>query len=126
MVNRNFIRIGTILLFLLLSIYFVQHPIFENTEISKYEGEVRPFYFTEIAEKSEGGYTVLIGLEKQQIEVITDDHFDAGEIVSFYGTIKNNRLIVQRHHLHEYPDMSYYLSTIGLLGFLYLMKKEEN
>ncbi len=124
MVNRNFIRIGIILLFLMLSIYFVQHPIFEKTDLSKYEGETRPFYFTEIAQKSEGGYTVLIGLEKQQIEVITDDHFDAEEIVSFYGTVNNNRLIVQRHHRHEYPGRSYYLSFVGLLGFLYLMMRE--
>ena len=68
----------------------------------------------------------MIGLEKQQIEVITDDHFNAGETVSFYGTIKNSRLIAQKHHRHAYPDVSYYLSLIGLLGFIWLMKKEEN
>lgn len=123
---RNFVRMGTILLFLLLSIYFVQHPIFERSDISQHEGEVIPLYFTEIADKSEDGYIVEIGIEKQQVEVVTDAHFKTGEVASFYGNIKNNRLIVQKHHRHEYPNTPYYLSFIGLIGFLWLMKREGN
>lgn len=122
--QRNFIRIGTILLFLLLSIYFVQHPVFERFDISRHEGETIPMYFTEIAGKSEGGYIVETGIEKQRVKVITDADIKTGEVVSFYGTVKNNRLIAQKHHRHRYPDMPYYLSSIGLIGFLWLMKRE--
>ena len=121
---RNFVRIGTILLFLLLSIYFVQHPIFERSDISQHEGEVIPLYFTEIADSSEDGYVIEIDIEKQQIEVVTDAHFKTGEVASFYGTVKNNRLIAQKHHRHKHPNMPYYLSSVGLVGFLWLMKKE--
>jgi hypothetical protein len=123
---RNFVRIGTILLFLLLSIYFVQHPIFERPDISQHEGEVIPLYFTEIADSSEGGYIVEIGIEKRQVEVVTDAHFKTGEVASFYGTVKNNRLIAQKHHRHKHPNMPYYLSSVGLVGFLWLMKREGN
>lgn len=121
---RSFARAGTILLFLLLSMYFAQHPVFERFDISQYEGETIPIYFTNIADKSEDGYIIEIGIEKQRAEVITDANLKPGEIASLYGTVKNNRLIVQRHYRHKYPEMPYYLSFIGLIGFLWLMKRE--
>ena len=123
---RSFARAITVILFLLLSIYFVQHPVFERFDISRHEGEIIPVYFAKIAESSEGGYIVEIGLEKQLVEVVTDARLKTGEVVSFYGPVKNNRLIAQRHHCHKYPNMPYCLSLIGLVGFLWLMKREEN
>ncbi|MEE8403208.1 MAG: hypothetical protein V3R93_05600 [Candidatus Hydrothermarchaeaceae archaeon] len=121
---RIFVRGSTIILLLLLSIYFVQHPLFERFDISEYEGDIIPLYFIKIADSSEGGYVVEAGISGERAEVITDVHFKTGDIVSFYGPVKNNRLIAQKYHRHKYPNMVYYLSVAGLVGFLWLMKKE--
>ena len=121
---RIFARIGSLVLIFLLSVYFVQNPIFEEFDISKHEGETIPVYFTKITGKAQEGYIVETGIEKTHFEVIIDEEFRFGEIVTFYGTIKNSRIIVQKTHRHAYPDVSYYLSLIGLVVFLWVMKRE--
>lgn len=124
--QRNVIRISAVIIFLLLSTHFVKYPIFKDTDASTFEGETIPLYFFEVVGKSESGYIVMEGTSKNEIEVVTDARFEIGNVVSFYGTIKNNRLIVQKHHLHKYPGMRIYLSLIGLVAFAYLMARGEN
>lgn len=123
---RIFSRVSTAVLLILLSIYFYQYPVFEGFDISEHEGETIPFYFTKIADITEDGYIVESGMDKERVKVISDAHFKIGEVVSFYGTVTNHRLIAQKHHSHKYPNMPYYLSTFGLVGFLWLMKREGN
>jgi surface polysaccharide O-acyltransferase-like enzyme len=124
--KRNPVRISTVIIFLLLSTYFVKYPIFKDTDISNLEEDTIPLYFFEVVGKSGSGYIVMEGTSKNEIEVVTDAVFEMGNIVSFYGTIENNRLIVQKHHLHKYSSMRIYLSLIGLIAFVYLMMRGEN
>ena len=124
--NRNFIRVGTVTLFLLLSIYFVNYPVFKDSPLSEYEGEALPIYFAKVIGKSEEGYNIVQGTGTEEIGVITDAKLENGDIVSFYGIVKNNRLILQKHHLHENPETTIYLSVIGLFSFLLLMKRRDH
>ena len=126
MKQRNLVRTGTVIIFLLFSTYFVKFPLFKDVDTSTLEGETIPIYFFEVVGKSVDGYIVMEGTSRNEIEVVTDAGLKKGNIVSFYGTIENNRLIAQKHHLHRYPGMRIYLSIIGLVAFAYLMLKEEN
>ncbi|MBU2560157.1 hypothetical protein KKA03_04600 [archaeon] len=123
--RRNLIRIITLLLFLLLSIYFVENPVFKDSELSKQDGESVPLYFFEVTGKSGDGYIVREGTSKKEIEVVTDAQLEIGGIASFYGTVESGRLIVQKHHLHTHPGTRVYLSIFGLTAFLVLMTRRE-
>ena len=124
--QRNYARIGTVILFLILSVYFVWHPIFGKSDISRHEGETIPIYFFEVAGKSGDGYIVREGIGRHEIEVVTDAQLEIGNIVSFYCIVKDNRLIAQKHHLHTHPNTRIYLSIFGLVTFMALMRKEED
>lgn len=123
--DMRILRAVTVVLFILLSAHFVQHPVFKMSDTSQHEGEALPIYYVKIVDKSEEGYIIDTGMDGQQLEVVTDAQFEKGEVSSFYGTAEGNRLIVQKYRHHKYPKMRYYLSFIGLIAFIWLMKEED-
>ncbi len=121
---RFLARVVSILLLVSLSIYTTQNPIFEEFDIFEHEGEVLPLYFVKINGGSDGVYETEVGFGKTEVLVETDERFERADVVTFYGLVENQRLVVNRHHVHGRPNTTYYLSGVGLFLFLWLFLKE--
>jgi hypothetical protein len=116
-------------LFLVISLLFLvflvdKYPIFEPLELAEHEGEKMPLYYVKILEKDGEVYHADFGLMREKVRIISDGSFAPGDVVSFYGLIKDGTLINQEYRLHPYPNIVYHLSALGLLVFLVLFLKK--
>ena len=116
---RRFIILGI----LFLSYYSYLYPIAEEGDLSKYEGGRRSLYFVEVLDNNESLQVVRSIYSGAETEVVLDAELEIGSVVSFYGEIKEGRLIAEKHHVHEHPWMSYYLSAIALLILIFILNR---
>lgn len=114
------IRVLLILALLFLIGLTTKHPIFEPLELAEHEGDKIPLYYVKILGKEGNVYYADFGFMGEKVSIISDGSFAPGDVVSFYGLIKDGTLINQEYRLHSYPNIIYHLSTLGLLLFLVL------
>jgi hypothetical protein len=122
--KRNLLRMYLLICLLLFSHYSIQHPIFRELNLSERDGEQLAIYYTKVLDHNEF-YTVKIGLSKN-ISVHTNANLKKGDTVSFYGTVKDGRLYASKYRIHSHPHSPYYLSIIGLLLFVYIIRRDQN
>lgn len=119
-----FYRVTLIFALTLLCLAGVKYPIHERLDLSKHEGEKVQLYLVEIVGNDKDAYVVETGLSRERALVVSVASFEKGEVVSFYGEVQDGRLVAEKYHLHTRPNLSYYLSLIGFLLFLYAFFRE--
>lgn len=113
-------KIRLLLIFSLLFLMFLvnKYPIFTPMYFEDHEGEEIPLYFVKVLGKEGDVYYVDFGFTHERVRVISEGDFAPGDVVSFYGTIRDGALMNQDYRLHPHPNSVYYLSTLGLVLFL--------
>lgn len=124
-------RIILIVAIILFCLYGMTHPVSKelNVYLSEHEGENISLGFVKVLEANDNStYTVQTGFEKENTTVMSDGKFQAGDIVSFYGTVRNGVLHASKHHLHHnfmYPyNAVYFLSLAGFILLILLFLKD--
>lgn len=107
------------------------HPVFKELDayLSEHEGENISLGSVKVLKATNNStYTVQTGFAKENATVVSDSNFQVGDIVSFYGIVRNGVLYANKHHTHHtwmYPyDITYYLSFFGLVVFIFLFLRD--
>jgi hypothetical protein len=106
-----------------MSYYGLLNPVFEEFDLSKYEGQERPLYFVKILGEMEDSYLVETRFSERRAVVDIDAELKVGEVVSFYGRVEEGRLLAEKYHVHDHPRSPYYLSIGGLILFLWIFRR---
>jgi len=115
----------TILVFIsFLSYCSYLFPIFENWDLSKYEGEGHSLYFVKVLDNRGLNHVVRSIYGGDSVVVVLDVELKIGSVVSLYGEVKDGRLIVEKYHAHEHPWMPYYLSSFGFPILIFILNRK--
>jgi hypothetical protein len=109
---------------LFLSGLTTKYPVFEPFDLEEHEGEKIALYYMKIVEREGSVYYAETSLTGKRVRILSDGDFAPGEVVSFYGLIKEGMLVNEEYRLHPYPNALYYLSALGLMLFLVLFLRK--
>ncbi len=117
------------LLIILFCFFALKHPLYKPLDLSAYEG--KEYYLNNfiIGKKLESNvYEVHTKYVNQSAIVKTDSNFQEGQEVSFSGYVNEGKLMVQRYHIHDYPNFPIYSSflSLPLLLLVFIREWREN
>jgi hypothetical protein len=115
------IKFAILLSLILLCFSSLYHPVFEEFRLYKHEGEKVALYFSQVLEKENNAY--LVATEYGNETVICELELSIEETVSFYGAVRDGKLIAEKVHSHQNPSIPYYLSAVGLVLLLFSLRK---
>jgi hypothetical protein len=108
----------------MLCIFSVAQPTYKRTDLKLYEGDYIPLYVRTVDEKLDTNrYCVIAKFTGEKHIVVCDAQLQTDDIISFYGLVKNDVLFVSKYHIHEFPDLAYYISFIGLIMLIVIVFK---
>jgi hypothetical protein len=115
-------RLASLVALIFLFCYSYFDPVSE-LNLSKYEGEDKALYFVKIVNRTGDSYIVETFFGENAV-VRTKEELEIGKIFSFYGGIERGELIVEKMRIHLNPYVNYYTSFIGLLVFLWILRRD--